>query len=96
MATVKQIIEKKTFIPEKNYFKCDDVRVSREETDKEIELLSNKLKEAGYKVSGLENTSSILFEKTYNGETYFVLLVKEIDKGYLRVFNDIGGLDFHR
>ena len=32
------VTEKKTFIPEKNYFKCDNVRVSREETDKEIEL----------------------------------------------------------
>lgn len=38
MATISLVIEKKTFIPEKNYFKCDDVRVSREETDKEIEL----------------------------------------------------------
>ena len=41
MATVNLVIEKKTFIPEKNYFKCDNVRVSREETPKEIELWNN-------------------------------------------------------
>lgn len=35
---VSQVFEKKTFIPEKNYFKCDNIRVYREETNKEIEL----------------------------------------------------------
>lgn len=41
MAAINLVIEKKTFIPEKNYFKSDIVRVSREETDKEIELWNN-------------------------------------------------------
>jgi hypothetical protein len=41
MAAIKLVLEKKTFIPEKNYFKCDDVRVSREETPEEIKLLNN-------------------------------------------------------
>lgn len=52
------------------------------------------LKEAGYTVSGLERTKSILFSKTIDGTSYVVLLMKEVDKGYLRVFNDIGGVDF--
>ena len=52
------------------------------------------LKEAGYTVSGLEKTKSILFSKTIDGTSYVVLLMKEVDKGYLRVFNDIGGVDF--
>ncbi len=38
MATVNLMISKETFIPEKNYFKCDNVQVSREETPEEIEL----------------------------------------------------------
>lgn len=38
MATVKHQLEKETFIPEKNYFKCEWVTVSREETDEEINL----------------------------------------------------------
>ena len=41
MSMISLVIEKKTFIPEKNYFKCEDVRVSREETPKEIELWNN-------------------------------------------------------
>ena len=41
MATVSMIISKETFIPEKNYFKGEDVQVSREETSKEIELWNN-------------------------------------------------------
>lgn len=38
MATIKRQFEKETFIPEKNYFKCAWVTVSREETDEEINL----------------------------------------------------------
>ena len=38
MATITWSVEKKTFVPEKNYFKCENVKVSREETKEEIEL----------------------------------------------------------
>lgn len=38
MATVQLVVSKETFVPEKNYFKCEDVRVSRKETPEEIEL----------------------------------------------------------
>ena len=38
MATIQHQFEKETFVPEKNYFKCDWVTVSREETEEEIKL----------------------------------------------------------
>ena len=38
MATIKHQFEKETFIPEKNYFKCEWVTLYREETDEEIDL----------------------------------------------------------
>ena len=38
MATVSCQVSKETFVPEKNYFKCENVTVSREETNEEIEL----------------------------------------------------------
>lgn len=38
MATINWPVEKKTFIPEKNYFRCENVKVSRDETAEEMEL----------------------------------------------------------
>ena len=63
MATINLVIEKKTFIPEKNYFKCDNVRVSREETDKEIELWNNMVgwNSRGMAAIGIGILISIIF-----------------------------------
>ena len=60
---VSLVIEKKTFIPEKNYFKCDDVRVSREETPKEIELWNNIINwtNRGFAAIGIGVLISIIF-----------------------------------
>ena len=38
MAMITHQVSKETFIPEKNYFKCENVSISREETTEEIEL----------------------------------------------------------
>ncbi len=38
MSTVSMQISKETFVPEKNYFKCETVTVTRKETREEIEL----------------------------------------------------------
>lgn len=63
MATINLVIEKKTFIPEKNYFKCDNVRVSREETDTEIELWNNMVgwNSRGLAAIGIGILISIIF-----------------------------------
>ena len=63
MATVSLVIEKKTFIPEKNYFKCDNVQVSREETPKEIELWNKSVTWAnrGFAAIGIGVLLSIIF-----------------------------------
>ena len=63
MATVNLVIEKKTFIPEKNYFKCDNVRVSRDETPKEIELWNNIVNwsNRGFVAIGIGVLLSIIF-----------------------------------
>lgn len=55
MAKIQLVVSKETFIPEKNYFKCEDVRVSREETPKEIELWNNMVNwsNRGFKAIGL-------------------------------------------
>ena len=60
---VNLVIEKKTFIPEKNYFKCDNVRVSREETPKEIELWNNMINwvNRGFAAIGIGLLISIIF-----------------------------------
>lgn len=44
MATINWQVEKETFIPEKNYFKTEWVRISREETAEELELDNKRYK----------------------------------------------------
>lgn len=63
MATINLVVEKKTFIPEKNYFKCDNVRVSREETEKEIELWNTMVSwnSRGMAAIGIGVLTSLIF-----------------------------------
>ena len=42
----------------------------------------------------VERTYSASFSITKNGNSYYVFLLKEPDKGYLRVMNDVGGMSF--
>ncbi len=44
MATIYWQVEKETFVPEKNYFKTEWVKISREETSQEIELENERYK----------------------------------------------------
>ena len=44
MATINWQVEKETFIPEKNYFKTEWVKISREETTEELELENERYK----------------------------------------------------
>ena len=41
MATVSWQITKETFVPEKNYFTTEQVRVEREESDFEVQMQKN-------------------------------------------------------
>ena len=38
MSTISWHVEKKTFVPEKNYFKCENIKVWREESEEEMIL----------------------------------------------------------
>lgn len=38
MSKIEWTVEKRTFIPEKNYFKCENVRVFRDESQEEVDL----------------------------------------------------------
>lgn len=56
--------------------------------------------EEGLIASGYEKsyskTYSMSFKKTINGETMYLFILKESDKGYVRFMNGVGGMDFSR
>lgn len=68
MSTVNLVVEKKTFVPEKNYFSCENVRISREETAKEIELWNNMVNwdHRGMAAIGLGLLFCIIFGITFS------------------------------
>ena len=71
----------------------DEAFVYTEYVDEAYEAVKEAALEAGFKMSG-ERTKSALFSKTIDGTLYSILILKEVEKGYLRVMNDIGGVDF--
>ena len=74
----------------------DEAFVYTENVEEAYEACKEAALEAGYKVTGSERANSITFSKTINGNSYNIFLLKEADKGYLRVMNDIGGMSFMR
>ena len=74
----------------------DEAFVYTEDVIGAYEACKEALLEAGYKIIGGERPNSITFNKVIDGNTYNVFLLKEVDKGYLRVMNDIGGMSFMR
>ena len=74
----------------------DEAFVYTENVEEAYEACKEAALEAGYKVTGSERANSITFSKTINGNSYNIFLLKEVDKGYLRVMNDIGGTSFMR
>jgi len=66
---------------------------------KNVEEAYNSLKDsiskANYIVSN-EYTSSILYKKTISGQLYNIFIMKEPEKGYVRIMNDSGGLSFYK
>ena len=71
----------------------DEAFVYTEYVDEAYDAVKEAALEAGFKLS-VEKTRSAMFSKTINGTIYNITLLKENDKGYLRVMNDIGGVDF--
>lgn len=71
----------------------DEAFVYTEYVDEAYDAVKEAALEAGFKLS-VEKTRSAMFSKTINGNIYNISLLKENDKGYLRVMNDIGGVDF--
>ena len=74
----------------------DEAFVYTENVEEAYEACKEAALEAGYQVTGSERANSITFSKTINGNSYNIFLLKEVDKGYLRVMNDIGGMSFMR
>lgn len=66
------------------------------DVDAAYSAIKTGLINANYSIVNSEKESSVLFSKTIKGEAYYVLVLKENDKGYVRVFNGIGGIDFYR
>ena len=66
---------------------------------KSVEEAYNSLKaaisKANYTISN-EYTSSILYKKVINGNLYNLFVMKEPEKGYVRIMNDTGGLSFYK
>ena len=50
---------------------------------------------AGYTKS-YSKTYSMSFKKVLNGETVYIFVLKEPDKGYVRFMHGVGGMDFSR
>ena len=67
--------------------------VYTEHVDDAYEAVKDAALDAGYELS-IEKTRSALFSKTIDGTLYNIFILKEPEKGYLRVMNDIGGVDF--
>ena len=55
--------------------------------------MQSDIMKAGYKPA-VTKFKSILFHKEINGQTYPLLIMLEEEKGYIRIMNDIGGVDF--
>ncbi len=74
----------------------DEAFVYTSSIDEAYESIKQSLLDAGYKKSeGYESYSNCtLFNKTLKGEFYYVFVMKTT-KGYVRVINDIGGIDFY-
>ena len=50
---------------------------------------------SGY-IKSYSKTYSMSFKKTINGETMYIFVLKEPDKGYVRFMHGVGGIDFSR
>ena len=75
------------------YGNRDEAFVYTSQVEEAYSAVKQSLIDAGYKMT-VERTYSASFSITKNGNSYYVFLLKEPDKGYLRVMNDVGGMSF--
>ena len=70
----------------------DEAYVYTSKVDEAFEAVKESLLEAGYEQWG--NTSNVYVMNITSTSSVHVCLIKESTKGYLRVINDMGGVDF--
>lgn len=71
----------------------DEAFVYTSQVEEAYESCKEALIDAGYRLTS-ERTYSASFSITKDGNSYYVFLLKEPEKGYLRVMNDVGGMSF--
>lgn len=76
------------------YGSRDEVFIYTSDTDTAYDNLVAKILECGYKQS-IDKPTRAAFSKTINGEGCYIAILKEPEKGYVRVMNDVLGASFN-
>ena len=71
----------------------DEAFIYTAEVESAYEMIKEGMVEAGYKITS-ERTYSVSFSKKFNGQDYYIFMLKCPDKGYVRFMNGVGGIDF--
>lgn len=71
----------------------DEAFIYTNEVENAYETIKEDMVEAGYRISS-ERNYSVSFSKQFNGQEYYIFMMKCPDKGYVRFINGVGGVDF--